>query len=138
MDKKEGVNSDLFSFRASKKEHRKEDLIRSLAMTKSKIGKRNIVSHEALAGKLSAEALHSILQPLLFDNGDKPLLLPFKTDSTCCLAMLNPMILVKNMLLGNAVASFKDELVKISIKFPNAMLTVGHIPGSDNPSDVLT
>ena len=42
------------------------------------------------------------------------------------------------MLLGNAVASFKDEIVKISIKFPKALLTVGHIPGSDNPSDVLT
>ena len=107
-------------------------------MTKSKIRKRNIVFHEALAGKLSAEALHTILQPLLFDFWDKPLLLPFKTDSTCCLAMLNPMILVKNMLLGNAVASLKDELVKISIKFPKAMLTVGHIPGTDNPSDFLT
>ena len=42
------------------------------------------------------------------------------------------------MLLGNPVAAFKDELVKISIQFPQALITVGHISGTDNPSDVLT
>ena len=119
-------------------EEEEEGLVRSLAMTRSKIAKRNIVSNKALAGKLSAEALYSVLQPLVFDFWNKPLFLPFKTDSTCCLAMLNPMILVKNMLLGNAVASFKDELIKISIQFPQALVTVGHISGTENPSDVLT
>ena len=48
------------------------------------------------------------------------------------------MILLKNMLLGNWIASFKDELIKISIQFPQALITVGHIPGTENPSDVLT
>ena len=35
------------------KENKKEDdeLLRSLALTRSKIAKRNVVSHEALAGK---------------------------------------------------------------------------------------
>ena len=113
-------------------------MIRSLALTRSKIAKRNIVSHEALAGKLSADALYCVLQPLVYDFWDKELLFPFKTDSTCCLAMLNPTIQLKNMLLSNAVAAFKDEIVKISIQFPNSLITVGHVVGTENPSDVLT
>ena len=91
-----------------------------------------------MAGKLSADALYCVLQPLVYDYWDKELLLPFKTDSTCCLAMLNPTIQLKNMLLSNAVAAFKDELVKISIQFPNSLITVGHVVGAENPSDVLT
>ena len=43
------------------------ELVRSLALTRSKIAKRNIVSHEALAGKLSADALYCVLQPLVYD-----------------------------------------------------------------------
>ena len=37
------------------------ELVRSLALTRSKIAKRNIVSHEALAGKLSVDALYCVL-----------------------------------------------------------------------------
>ena len=96
------------------------------------------MSHEALAGKLSADALYCVPQPLVYDYWDKPLLLPFKTDSTCCLAMLNPAIQLKNMLLSNAVSAFKDELIKISIQFPKSLITVGQIVGTENPSDVLT
>ena len=113
-------------------------MVRSLAITRSKIAKKNIISHEALAGKLNADALYCVLQPLVYDIWDKPLLLPFKTDSTCCLAMMTPAIHLKNMLLSNAVAAFKDELVKISIQFPKSLITVGHIVGTENPSDVLT
>ena len=60
----------------------KDELLRSLAITRSKISKRNVVSYEVLAGKLSAEGLYSLLQPLVFDFWDKPLLFPFKIDST--------------------------------------------------------
>jgi hypothetical protein len=140
---KEPKSSNLFFSGPQKKTDEKDkegdsELFRSLALTRSKIAKRNIVSHEALAGKLSAEALSCVLQPLVFDFWDKPLLLPFKTDSTCCLAMLNPAIELKNMLLSNAVAAFKDELIKISIQFPKSLITVGHVVGTANPSDVLT
>ena len=135
-------SNHFFSGPSKKADERNEEgdteLFRSLALTRSKIAKRNIVSHEALAGKLSADALFCVLQPLVFDFWDKPLLLPFKTDSTCCLAMMNPAIELKNMLLSNAIAAFKDELIKISIQFPKSLITVGHIVGTANPSDVLT
>ena len=65
----------------------KNELYRSLALTRSKICKRNVVSHEVSAGKLGGEALHCLLQPLTFDFWDKELLLPFKIDSTCFLPM---------------------------------------------------
>ena len=119
-------------------EDEENELLRSLAITRSKISKRNVVSHEVLAGKLSAEGLYSLLQPLVFDFWNKPLLLPFKIDSTCFLAMLNPQLEMKSMLLSNAVESFKAELMKISIQFPQALVTVGHILGSLNPADSLT
>ena len=95
------------------------------------------MSHEALAGKLSADALFCVLQPLVYDFWDKPLILHFKTDSTCCLAMLNPDIELKSILLANAMAAFKDELIRISIQFPKSLITVGHVLGSYNPTDVL-
>ena len=115
-----------------------EKLVRSLAVTRSKISKRNIVSHECLAGNLGAEALIIILQPLLFDYWDAPIKLPFKFDSTCFLCMLNPGLELKSMLLSNAIESFKEELVKISIQFPEATITVGHFSGELNPADSLT
>ena len=102
-------------------------MIRSLALTRSKIAKRNIVSHEALAGKLSADALYCVLQQLVYDFWDKELLLPFKTDSTCCLSMLNPTIQLKNMLLSKAVAAFKDEPVKISTQFQLLLDTLSEL-----------
>ena len=64
-----------------------EELCRSIAITRSKICKRNVVSHEVSAGKLGGEALYCLLQPLAFDFWDKELLLPFKIDRTCFLAM---------------------------------------------------
>merc|ERR1711891_2117 len=106
-----------------------EELYRSIAITRSKICKRNVVCHEVSAGKLGGEGLHCLLQPLAFDFWDKELLLPFKIDSTCFLAMLNGQIQLKNMLLMNAVTAFKEELMKISCMFPRARITIGHIPG---------
>ena len=52
--------------------------------------------------------------------------------------MLNNQIQMKNMLLMNSVAAFKEELLKISCMFPRARITVGHIPGDMNPADSLT
>ena len=54
------------------------------------------------------------------------------------LSMLNPAIELKSMLLCNAVESFKEEVQRISIQFPNASILIGHLPGVDNPSDSLT
>ena len=78
-------------------------LRRRLVMTDSKICKRTVSSHEALAGKLGSEALFTLLQPLLYDHGGASLLLPFKGDNSCFLAMLNPQVELKNVLLQNAV-----------------------------------
>ena len=66
------------------------------------------------------------------------LILPFKSDSTCFLAMLNPQVEFKNVLLQNSVEAFKEDLRRISISFPKAVLTVGHIMGSCNPADTMT
>ena len=52
--------------------------------------------------------------------------------------MLNPGLELKSMLLSNAIESFKEELVKISIQFPEATITVGHFSGELNPADSLT
>ena len=52
--------------------------------------------------------------------------------------MLNNQIQMKNMLLMNSVAAFKEELLKISCMFPRARITVGHIPGDMNLADSLT
>ena len=112
--------------------------MRNLCITRSKISKRNIVSHECLSGKLGAEALYTLLQPIIYDYWDKALFLGFKFDSTCTLAMLNPAIELKSMLLSNAVESFKEEVKKISIQFPNSTVTIGHLPGPANPADSIT
>ena len=54
-------SNHFFSGPSKKADERNEEgdneLFRSLALTRSKIAKRNIVSHEALTGKLSADAL---------------------------------------------------------------------------------
>ena len=113
-------------------------LDRSLVTCKSKISKRNVPAHEALSGKLGADALEQILQPLLFDFSLKPLVFYYLLDSTCTLAMLNPRLDLKNVLLANAVSSFKEKIVEISIVFPNSVGKIGYIEGSVNPSDGMT
>ena len=115
-----------------------ENLDRALCSCKSKISKRNIPAHEALAGKLGADALHQILQPLCFDFSLEKLKFFFFMDSTCTLAMLNPQLDLKNMLLANAVSAFKEKLIEISIQFPNSVSMIGFIPGTMNPADGMT
>ena len=41
-------------------------------------------------------------------------------------------------MLQNAAEAFKEDLRKISIAFPKAIITVGHIPGPSNPADTMT
>ena len=90
-----------------------------------------------MSGKLGAKGLYTLLQPLLFDYWDKPLYFGFKFDSNCFLCMLNPALDLKSMLLTNTVESFKEELLKISVQFPNATISVGHIAGGLNPVAVI-
>ena len=71
--------------------------------------------------KLGSEALFTLLQPLLYNHGGASLLLPFKSDSSCFLAMLNPQVELKIILLQNAVEAFRDDLRRISIAFPKAI-----------------
>ena len=107
-------------------------------MCKSKIAKRNIPAHEALAGRLGSDALEQVLQPLLFDFSMKPLVFYFFWDSSCTLAMLNPKLDLKNMLLANAISSFKEKVGELSILFPNSIIKIGYIAGVQNPSDGMT
>ena len=52
--------------------------------------------------------------------------------------MLNPRLELKTVFLANAVEAFKEDLRKISTMFPQALITVGYIPGTTNPADALT
>ena len=113
-------------------------LRRTLVLTRIKICKRNVPSHEALAAKLGSTGFLSLVQSLMYDHAHHALLFPFKSDSTCVLAMLNPRLELKTVLLANAVEAFKDDLRKISTIFPQALITVGYTPGTSNPSDALT
>ena len=74
----------------------------------------------------------------LYDHANYPLFLPFKSDSTCVLAMLNPRLELKTVLLANAVEAFKEDLRRISTMFPQALITLGYIQGTTNPADALT
>ena len=52
--------------------------------------------------------------------------------------MLNPKLELKTVLYANAVEAFKEDLRRISIMFPQALITVGYISGNTNPADALT
>ena len=52
--------------------------------------------------------------------------------------MLNPRLELKTVLLANAVEAFKEDLRRISTRFPQALITVGYILGTTNPADALT
>ena len=58
-----------------------EAVEKALCIANGRLGKRNIVAHEVLAGLLGAEHLYRLLQPLQFYHGDAALELYFKCDS---------------------------------------------------------
>ena len=74
----------------------------------------------------------------MYDRAHHSLLLPYKSNSSCVLAMLNPRLELKTVLLANAVEAFREELRRISTMFPQALITVGYIPWTTNPADALT
>ena len=52
--------------------------------------------------------------------------------------MLNPKLELKTVLYANAVEAFKEDLRRISIMVPQALITVGYISGNTSPADALT
>jgi hypothetical protein len=48
-------------------------LYRNVALGRSRVAKRTVVSHEVMAGRLAACGLFTILEPLIFDHKDEPL-----------------------------------------------------------------
>ena len=63
-------------------------LYRNVALGRSRVAKRTVVSHEVMAGRLAACGLFTILEPLIFDHKDEPLELINLADSTCVLCLL--------------------------------------------------
>merc|ERR1712237_9705 len=107
-------------------------------MSKSAIGKRNIVAHESLSAPLAGDALDSILDSLKFDFYDYPFEVHFLSDSTCFLAMLNPMIDLKNTLFSNCVNYFKEKIMGISAQFKNVRITIGYVATDSNAADTVS
>ena len=60
------------------------------------------------------------------------------SDNSCVRSMLSHQIALKNVLLYNAIAYFKQTLDRISITFENAEIKICHIGGDINPSDSMT
>ena len=112
-----------------------EKLYRNVILGRSRVAKRNIPSHEIMAGRLASTGLHTILEPLLFDHKEAALEIINLSDSTCSLCLLNPGLKIKNVLIANSVDAWKDGLCKLSVLFPNSTISVGFIRGESNPSD---
>ena len=56
----------------------------------------------------------------------------------CGLAMLNSKIAIKSTLLENAIKSYIDTLVRITIEFRNSEILLGYCQSERNPADVMT
>ena len=113
-------------------------LDRTVCMSKSAIGKRNVVAHESLSAPLAGDALDTILDSLKFDFHDYPLEVHFLSDSTCFLSMLNPIIDLKNTLFANCVNYFKEKIMGISAKFKNIKITIGYVSTVANAADTVS
>ena len=113
-------------------------LDRSLCSTRSRVSKRNTVAHEAQAGPLGVDTATTIMTPLSYDYGDQPLEIFFLSDSTCVLSLLNPLLDIRNTLLANSAFMFLDKLSDLSARFPEATLSIGYLPGENNPADYVS
>ena len=82
--------------------------------------------------------MEELLEPLVVDHHSHELKLYCMSDSSCVLSILNPAIALKNVLLYNAIADFKENLERISITFENTEIKICHIGGDINPSDSMT
>jgi len=65
-------------------------------MSNSESLDRQLCPQQALATRLGAEGLHTLLQPLLHDYTLAELQLYLCLDSLCTLSMVNPQINLKN------------------------------------------
>merc|ERR1712215_599224 len=115
-----------------------EAVEKALCIANGRLGKRNIVAHEVLAGLLGAEDLYRLLQPLLFDHRDSASYFYFKSDSLCGLVMINPQVTLKNTLLDNGINGFIEAIKKISLEFPESIIQVGYTETLRNPADYMT
>ena len=115
-----------------------EPLDRTVCISKSKIGKRNIPAHEAMAAPLASDALATVLDSLKYDFADYPMEIHFLSDSTCFLSMLNPIIELKNTLFQNCVNSFKERIMTINAQFSNVRISIGYVSTDQNPADTVT
>ena len=113
-------------------------LDRSVCMSKSKIGKRNIPAHESMSAPIAVDALDAILDSLKFDFSTHPLEVHFLSDSNCFLSMLNPVIELKNTLFSNCVNYFKEKIMAISAHFKNVKITVGYVSTDANAADTVS
>ena len=132
---KAGFGSNVYSIAAGGDDGL---LDRSICGTRSRISKRNTVAHEAQAAPLGVDTVTTIMAPLSYDYGDQPLEVFFLSDSTCLLSLLNPLLDIRNTLLANSAYMFLDKLADLSVRFPEAILSVGYLPGEKNPSDYVS
>ena len=97
-----------------------ENIEKALCLANGRLSKRNVVAHEILSKVLGSEDLYRLLQPLLYDHSETAPKIYIKGDSLCGLAMLNSKIAIKSTLLENAIQSYIDTLVRITIEFRNS------------------
>ena len=102
------------------------------------MSKRNIVAHEILSKVLAGEDLYRLVQPLLYDHSETALRFYIKGDSLCGLAMLNSQISIKSTLMENAIKSYLDTLMKITIEFKRSKILIGYCQSENNPADLMT
>ena len=132
---KVGYGANVYSIAADGKDG---TLDRSLCSTRSRVSKRNTVAHEAQAAPLGVDTATTIMSPLTYDYGDQPLEVFFLSDSTCVLSLLNPLLDIRNTLLANAAYTFIDKMSDLSTRFPEATLSIGYLPGENNPADYVS
>ena len=133
-----GAGTVVHSLAVPKAHNENPDVDRNVCGAKSAISKRNVVAHEALSAPMSADALSIVIEPLVYDFADEPMHFYFYSDSTCILSLLNPAIIIKNVLLENCVHSFKEKLMDINSLFPKAVIKVGYIGSLENPADLCS
>ena len=96
------------------------------------------MANKILSKVLAAEDLYKMVQPLLYDHSETALRFYIKGDSLCGLAMLNSQISIKSTLLENAVKSYLDTLMKISVEFRKSKIFIGYCQSENNPADLMT
>ena len=129
-----GLGSCLYAISTEDDEH----IEKALCLADGRLSKRNIVAHEILSKVLAGEDLYRLVQPLLYDHSETALRFYIKGDSLCGLAMLNSQISIKSTLLENAIKSYLDTLMKITIEFKRSKILLGYCQSENNPADLMT